>query len=254
MTEARSAPRALRAEPARLGPLDLRVASGKARRGHVTRCTRSVGANVVARCPHPARAAPSLRLLPRARGVDVRCLRAPSAGARAAALRPLRDAHGARPARLPRVCPVALADQRALGGLAGGPGAAARRPLEARRDLACPAGRRPGGARDPAARGRGDRRGSRRGRQAVAALRPAGRAGQELARGWAVACRSAATRAARAQRGLDAGERRRNVRGAFAAGAGPGAVVLVDDVYTTGATADECARRCARQGPSTCTS
>jgi predicted amidophosphoribosyltransferase len=45
------------------------------------------------------------------------------------------------------------------------------------------------------------------------------------------------TRRPRRQRGLDRTARRANVRGAFAAmGRGPASVVLVDDVYTTGAT------------------
>ncbi len=39
------------------------------------------------------------------------------------------------------------------------------------------------------------------------------------------------------QRGLTRSERRKNVTGAFRAGTAPKAVVLVDDVYTTGATA-----------------
>jgi ComF family protein len=52
-------------------------------------------------------------------------------------------------------------------------------------------------------------------------------------------------RATRAQTGLDAKARRRNLRGAFAcpvhAGV-PAHVAIVDDVMTTGSTVDECAR------------
>jgi ComF family protein len=56
------------------------------------------------------------------------------------------------------------------------------------------------------------------------------------------------TRGVRPQRGLDALARRRNVRDAFAAHTGPRSVALVDDVYTTGATVDECARALRRAG------
>ena len=57
------------------------------------------------------------------------------------------------------------------------------------------------------------------------------------------------TRRARPQRGLSREERRANVRAAFRArGAAPAAVCLVDDVYTTGATAGAAARELRRAG------
>jgi ComF family protein len=62
---------------------------------------------------------------------------------------------------------------------------------------------------------------------------------QELARRWEVEPRPLLerTRFVGAQRGLDHGERRTNVRGAFRArGRVPTRVCLVDDVYTTGST------------------
>ncbi len=51
------------------------------------------------------------------------------------------------------------------------------------------------------------------------------------------------------QRGLSLEERRRNVRGSVVArGAAPTEVCIVDDVYTSGATADACASACRRAG------
>lgn len=53
----------------------------------------------------------------------------------------------------------------------------------------------------------------------------------------------------RTQRGLDRGERRRNLRGAFhLIDRLPARVVLVDDVMTTGATLDALARACRQAG------
>lgn len=52
----------------------------------------------------------------------------------------------------------------------------------------------------------------------------------------------------RPQRGLARDERRRNVRGAFQARAVRGRIVLVDDVYTTGATVSAAATALRRSG------
>lgn len=76
-------------------------------------------------------------------------------------------------------------------------------------------------------------------RQLRRAEHPAERLAAELAARWELDLERllVRTRSVRRQTGLPLSERRRNVRGAFAAfGAVPANVVLVDDVYTTGAT------------------
>jgi predicted amidophosphoribosyltransferase len=73
----------------------------------------------------------------------------------------------------------------------------------------------------------------------------------ELGRIWAlpIADVLARSHALPRQRGLSLEERRRNVRGSVVSRAGvPASVCLVDDVYTSGATADACARACRRAG------
>jgi predicted amidophosphoribosyltransferase len=79
-------------------------------------------------------------------------------------------------------------------------------------------------------------RGLRRGHHPPRALAEA------LAQAWGLPLETTLRRrAGRRQRGLSRSERRRNVRGAFAAEGAPRRVVLVDDVYTSGATANSAA-------------
>jgi ComF family protein len=85
----------------------------------------------------------------------------------------------------------------------------------------------------------------RRGHHAAEAL------ARELGRRWELPVEPLLGRArpARPQRGLDHAARRRNVRGAFAAsGRIHGSIVLIDDVYTTGATANAAASALRRGG------
>ena len=73
---------------------------------------------------------------------------------------------------------------------------------------------------------------------------PAARLGEALAASWELPCepRLLRTQSSIRQRGLTLVERRRNVAGAFRAEAGvEGSVLLVDDVYTSGATASAAA-------------
>lgn len=75
-----------------------------------------------------------------------------------------------------------------------------------------------------------------------------------LARSFGMACRHDVllrTRHTDAQTGLDAVERRRNLRGAFVVRNSarlPAHVVVLDDVFTTGATLAECVRTLKRAG------
>ena len=80
---------------------------------------------------------------------------------------------------------------------------------------------------------------------------PAELLARELGRAWALPCEPLLRRsgASRRQRGLPLAERRRNVARAFEARAGPaGRVLLVDDVYTSGATANAAASALRRGG------
>jgi ComF family protein len=73
----------------------------------------------------------------------------------------------------------------------------------------------------------------------------------ELGRLWKLPVLDALerTRVLPRQRGLSLDDRRRNVRGSVAARTDvPGPVCVVDDVYTSGATADACARALRRVG------
>jgi predicted amidophosphoribosyltransferase len=79
---------------------------------------------------------------------------------------------------------------------------------------------------------------------------PPQRLARELGRRWELPVRSQLrrTRPLRPQRGLGRDERRRNVRGAFHADEVRGSVLLVDDVYTTGATVSAAATALRRGG------
>jgi predicted amidophosphoribosyltransferase len=79
---------------------------------------------------------------------------------------------------------------------------------------------------------------------------PAERLARELGRRWEVPVFAGLVRTGSAprQRGASLAERRRNVRGAFAANDSPPSVCVVDDVYTSGATASATAGALRRAG------
>ena len=80
---------------------------------------------------------------------------------------------------------------------------------------------------------------------------PARALARELAALWGVSALDALerSRALPRQRGLSLAARRRNVRGSVRARTQvPASVCIVDDVYTSGATAHECAAACRRAG------
>jgi predicted amidophosphoribosyltransferase len=79
---------------------------------------------------------------------------------------------------------------------------------------------------------------------------PAERLARELGKRWQLPVLGVLerTRPVQRQRGSNLAERRRNVRGAFAARRSPPSVCLVDDVYTSGATAAAAASALRKAG------
>jgi predicted amidophosphoribosyltransferase len=88
------------------------------------------------------------------------------------------------------------------------------------------------------------------GRRLQRGYHPAEQLAQELARAWRLPCLAVLRRSgpSRPQRGLRRAERRRNVHRGFDSQPVSGALVLVDDVYTTGATAGAAAAALRRAG------
>lgn len=82
-----------------------------------------------------------------------------------------------------------------------------------------------------------------RGRRLERGYHPAEQLARAVASAWELPCESLLARTgATRQRGLSRTDRRRNVAHAFSGDAGGRRVVLIDDVYTTGATAHAAAR------------
>jgi predicted amidophosphoribosyltransferase len=86
-------------------------------------------------------------------------------------------------------------------------------------------------------------------RHRVRGVHPAEALARELGRLWVLPVLVLlGRRAGKRQRGLPLAARRANVRGAFSAGRAPSRLVLVDDVYTSGATVNEAASALRRAG------
>ena len=79
---------------------------------------------------------------------------------------------------------------------------------------------------------------------------PAERLARELAERWELSVETPLSRRGRSkrQRGASLAERRRNVRGVFHAKRSPARICLVDDVYTSGATASAAATALRKAG------
>jgi len=79
---------------------------------------------------------------------------------------------------------------------------------------------------------------------------PAERLARELSRRWEIPAEPLLerTRALRRQRGLSLADRRRNVHAAFVARDSPRTVCIIDDVYTSGATANAAAAALRKAG------
>ncbi|MFL5911589.1 MAG: double zinc ribbon domain-containing protein [Gaiellaceae bacterium] len=90
-------------------------------------------------------------------------------------------------------------------------------------------------------------------RQGERGHHPAERLARALAGRWQLPCRPlvARTRETQRQRGLSLADRRRNVAGAFSARPASGEILLVDDVYTSGATASAAAAALRAAGADT---
>ena len=94
-----------------------------------------------------------------------------------------------------------------------------------------------------------------RGRLLQRGHHPAERLARELGRRWELPVVEllSRTKPASRQAGATLADRRRNVRGVFTAGTAPATICLIDDVYTSGATASAAASALRKSGARTVT-